>query len=107
MNKKSYQIIHLYNKDIKVGNNVYLTDGSALTLLDDDDKFISDNYYLSQPYLHITGSRLILKEIKGIVTEINIKDRITIGPIDAYSQDIIVQIGKAKFRTCSALVKQV
>lgn len=105
MNKKSYQLIHLYSPHIKVGDEVYLKDGSALTLLSDDNKETKDSYYIVNSYPICTGSTLKLEEIKATVITINIKDRVTIGSVSVYIQDIIVQIGNAQFRTCSALVR--
>ena len=61
-------------------------------------------YFIVFDYPEITGSNEILKHIVGEVVEIGVTDSICVGVLSARIQDIIVQIGKAKFRTCSKFV---
>lgn len=109
MPKKSHETKACYDPDIKVNDEVYLIDGSALTLITEAEDLHSTTikeYFIVNSYLELTGSPLNLQAIKGTVTAININNRVTIGYTKAYLQDIIVQIGNAKFRTCSALVSK-
>lgn len=109
MNKKSYKIKHLRNADINIGDEVYLIDGSALTILNPDGSDpvdVTNNLYIVDSYPSLTGLNIPLKEIKAIVIKTNITDSIIPGFILAYVQDIIVQIGTAQFRTCSDLVRK-
>jgi acid phosphatase class B len=104
MSKKSYKLAHFRNPHIKVGDEVFLIDGSALTLLDDDKKDETKNYYIVNAYPILTGSKLNLQNIKAKVITINVKNRVYIGYFTVYVQDVIVQIGNAKFRTCSLFI---
>jgi len=107
--KKSLQIKDLH-QDLEIGDNVILIDGSALTLKEHDqyDEFTQE-YIIIREYPEVTGNPNKLKDIVGTVKEINIQDYIS--PSEAvnlaYRQDIIVQIGKALFRTASRLVKKI
>lgn len=91
-----------HNKDIKVGDKVYLWDGSSLTHI-----HIKDDFYIIKAYPNITGSNKKLKAIQATVITTGITDKIVLGAIDwAYTQGIVIQIGKAKFRTASSMVKK-
>ena len=83
-------ILHSYTcSSIKKNDVVYLSDGSALSLVGDDEK----NYYIVYAYPEITGSPTELKYIPGRVIEINVKDRVLLTDLDwGYVQDIIVEI---------------
>jgi len=107
--KKSIKILKFIDTNIKVGSIVKLTDGSALSLITDNDKKAEKNYYIVTAYPEITNSTEILKEINGYVIEANITDYCITSCSDdiIYLQDIIVQIGNAKFRTSSNMVKKV
>lgn len=98
--KRQYKLKSVVNPKIKVGDSVYLIDGSALSN-DKSDK----EYYIVFAYRELTGRQEKLKEIKATVLETNITDNILTGSIGiAYIQDITVQIGDAVFRTCSGMV---
>lgn len=99
--KKSFQIKRCINTDIEKGDKVFLTDGSALSCIEDND----GEYYIVMAYLSITGKEEQLKDILCEVIEVGVTDFICPGYLKAYMQDIVVQVGNAMFRTCSAFVK--
>ena len=104
MNKKSFTIKRCIDSDIKPGDVVLLTDGSGLSLDDDESE---DNYYIVYDYA-ITNDHRLLKEIPAIVIQTNLTSHVLVVYNDfAYLQDIIVEVGAARFRTCSKFVGRI
>ena len=100
-------VIRHFDLSISVGDSVFLTDGSALSLKS-DDKFRFEKYYIVDSYPKITGDYHDLKNIKGTVTKVGIKNRIIYSGFSwCYVQDIIVKVGNAEFRTASKMVTKV
>ena len=103
MATRQYIFKTFINPNIKVGDKVRICDGSGLTRELDDD----NHYYIINSYSHITKTDKNLKEIIATVVAININDSISITHAGfARLQDIIIQLGDAKFRTCSQFVIQ-
>lgn len=103
MNKNSYTIHNTINPIFKVGDKVYVYDGSAITAHEYNET--NKNIYIICAYPELTGSQSILRKIEAIVTEINIKDRVSVGSCGfVYLQDIVLKIGNAKFRTNSSMI---
>ena len=98
------------NPNIKVGDKVFLIDGSGLTLVKEDDSEDANEYYIIFSYPDKTGSKLLLQSIEAKVIEVNVRDKIS-HRVDTLMnpllQDIVVKVGDAEFRTCSKLVKKV
>ena len=109
MKKLTYTIRKFINPDIKVGDRIYVIDGSGFTIVTDEvDENKIDSYFIINSYPHITGIDEVLCKIIGTVVEINITDKICPrGTINCYLQDIVVSLGNAKFRTCSDFVKKI
>ena len=101
--KKSYKLSRHINSEIKVGDRIKIVDGSGLT------SFKEIDVYIIYSYLELTGSELKLKEIEGTVLETNIDN--FIHPIHslelAYLQDIVIELGNAKFRTSSNFIRKI
>ena len=109
-NKVSYLLtkddkvqVHFHvNDNIKIGDNVKLFDGSAVTYIEPTLETI----YIVNAYSELTGTYDILKNIVGKVIEVNIRNKVVPSGIDdyMYGQDIVVQLGIGLFRTCSQFV---
>lgn len=102
--KKSSTLKTYINPNIQLGDRVKLIDGSALSC--DTHK---EDLYIVFSYPALTGSESTIKDMEGIVVEINVQDRIlnSRGLSMAYLQDIVVSLGKANFRTCSKFVMKI
>lgn len=100
--KKSRKINIMIDPSIKIGDRVYLQDGSALSCV----KYNEKDFYIVCAYPEITKSPLKLMRIEATVVEININDIvITNGDNEwGYLQDIIVDVNGVKFRTASKFV---
>ena len=80
-----------------------MRDGSGMSLISSNAK----DMYIIYAYPEITGSLLILKDIIGTVVETDITHIVTEDVCDrVYGVDIIVQLGNAKFYTCSKFVNK-
>jgi len=103
--KKSFKLKTYINNNIKIGDKIKIIDGSGLSsTMSDDNK----DYYIIFSYPDYTKSNLNLKEIIGTVVQTNITDYILISNNDyAYLQDIVIELGEGRFRTCSAFLKPV
>ena len=99
------EVVVIRNNDVKVNNIVRLIDGSSLTA---DSNYDTD-VYIIYAYPEITGLFTILKTTDAIVTKTNITSNFTeaAGDNRYYQQDIELQIGAAKFYTCSGHVTKV
>jgi len=97
MKQSGKPIEKFINKDIKVGDTVYLKDGSALT----DIKGVER--YIVHAYKDITGIDLPLKQIPAEVIEID-QQYACDGYSCYYLQDIKIKVGKGLFRTASKFV---
>jgi len=102
MDKSSLKLVKYKNPQIKVGDKIKLIDGSALSHITEKGDF-----YIIHSYRKLTGSDLSLEDIVGKVVKTNVKNRGCFGAFDIYVQDIVVKLGKAKFRTCSQFVEVV
>lgn len=99
--KKSKLIKKLIDKNIKLGDTVFLKDGSALSSIEKPN----EGFYIILPYPSLTKSELKLKELPAIVTEVEINNIVLAGNYDwCWLQDIIIDINGAKFRTASQCV---
>lgn len=96
----SLKVEEYINKDIKVGDKVIMIDGSSFTSVENTD----EELYIVDSYPKLTGSSSIIKEIIGEVVETGIKNFAVPGYDCYYLQDIVVKIGKGKFRTASKMV---
>jgi hypothetical protein len=103
----SYRIDSYVDSGIKVGNIVRMVDGSGLSLVCDYDTIEwSQDYVIVSAYPELTGLDKILKDCNAKVLETGLSSHCRIGVCGhVYVQDILVEIGKAKFRTCSAFVE--
>ena len=100
--KKQFKVRPLNKKDLKVGDKVYLIDGSSLTIGDEDDK---EDYYIVFAYPNVTKREKILREIEATVLETELTDFFAEGVFGGiYQQDIKILVGKAIFYTSSAHV---
>jgi len=102
MEKTSLKIKKYINPHIEVGDKIKLIDGSALSHIK-----LKGDFYIIYSYPEITGTDALLKDIVGEVVETNIKNRGCFGDFHIYVQDIVISLGKTKFRTCSKFVKVV
>jgi hypothetical protein len=102
MDKRSLKLVKYKNPQIKVGDKIKLIDGSALSHITEKGDF-----YIIHSYRKLTGSDLPLEDIVGEVVKTNVKNHGCFGAFDIYVQDIVVKLGKAKFRTCSQFVEVV
>lgn len=102
--KISTKIYKYINPAIKVGDRVKMIDGSGLSVVG-----VNDDVYIVYDYPHITGLRLPLEELVAEVLEIGVDDYAIASsiPSKAYLQDIVIQIGEGKFRTCSSFVSHI
>lgn len=101
---KTVRISRHINPTIKKGDLVRLVDGSALTCC-----FNNEHHLIIKAYPSITGSNLLLKNMDAVVLMTGVQD---VGsyykPLDhVYIQDIIIQLGNARYRTCSRFVSLV
>lgn len=106
MKNYSYRLEEHIDNKIKVGDVVKLTDGSALTL---KKAQVGDKgeFHIVHSYPLFTGKEEILKDIECMVVETGVEDYVCMGVLDIVRiQDIVVQCGNAKFRTCSKFVKK-
>ena len=105
---RNYQVQKLIDKSIKVGDQVFLHDGSSLSLKSDDEKDLTA-YYIVFPYPELTGLGDDLMYIKSTVVETGVKDKAITSSVNniAYLQDIVVKVGNAEFRTSSQLVHNI
>lgn len=107
MKKLNFRIKTLINNEIKVNDTVRLIDGSALSLVHNNEV---DWYVIVSSYPRITGSNENLKDIDCIVLETGITDIIS-NPdsivSNCYLCDIKVKVGDAQFYTCSKLVEKI
>lgn len=102
--KNSIELKFRKKSDIKIGDSVFLIDGSGLTSIDCIDKSI----YIVYPYPEITKDSRSLQNIEGTILEINIDNHACVyGNVTAYVQDVIVKIGEGRFRTCSNFVSKI
>lgn len=104
---RTLKINKFIDKSIKVGDIIRIHDGSGLSLLND---LSTKDHYIVKAYPELTGSGLILKEIDGTVIDINIKyihSVPSIGSYWCYKLDCIIQLGNAKFRTCSKFIHKI
>jgi hypothetical protein len=102
MGKASLKLKKYINPQIKVGDKVKLIDGSALSHIK-----LKGDFYIVDSYPEITGEDALLKDIVGEVVKTKVKNSGCFGAFDIYVQDIVVKLGKAKFRTCSKMVRVV
>lgn len=103
--KKTFTIDTFINNDIKVGDKVFLIDGSAFTCMSNELDNEVESIYIICSYPKLTGSDKIIKEIVAEVLEVGISNKCCSAVCNkVYLQDIIVQIGTGKFRTASKLV---
>ena len=109
MYTKNLKIESLINKNIKLGNSVKFIDDSLMALKT-DNKYLASKYNIEDSlliinsYKELTNSENKLKDIIGIVIEINVKDYCSVGYKSAYITDITVKLGDAEFRTSSKMV---
>lgn len=103
----SYTLKDYIDPSIEIGNIVKLTDGSSLSLKENSKKKL----FIVHSYPEITGSNKLIKDMQGIVIEKNITDKgVTFETgmnYIVYKQDILVQIGRAKFRIASKHVTKI
>lgn len=103
---KEYKTIHKHiDPNITVGDTVTLIDGSGLCPVERD----STNYYINNSYPNKTGVRARLDEIPCEVLVTGIDNTITNSSVSsiAYLLDIKVQVGNARFYTCSKFVRKI
>jgi len=88
------------NPNIKVGDLVMVVDGSAFSIKNTDKH--DKDLYIIYAYPELTGLDIPIKHIPAIVTKTGVTDKGCIGAVNSiYLQDIIILIGKTKFRTSS------
>lgn len=98
--KKTLDLKKYQNLEIKVGDRVCLTDGSALTC----EKSGSTEVIIISSYPELTNKKEILKNIICEVLEVGVTNKVVMGAFSCYLQDIVVKIGNGIFRTASELV---
>lgn len=106
MMKLRVTIKEFINTAIKIGDQVLLIDGSALTLAGYDE-----DIYIIYAYPEFTGSESILKDIICTVVNVNVEaycagckfpdvERV-------YRQDLVLKCGDTLLRTASGMVRKV
>ena len=101
--KKTMQVSSYIDPKITVGAIVRLTDGSGLSI---KEKNIYKDFYIVGSYPEEVGARTKLEDCACEVIETGVTDWVVAGVLNhCYIQDIVVKIGKAEFRTCSAFVE--
>ena len=105
MIRHSYKLQNYIDPNIKVGHIVRMIDGSGLSFMCDplSEEWERD-YAIVSAYPELTGLSKILMDCDAKVIETGVSNYIRIGVRTAYVQDIVVEIGTAKFRTCSMFV---
>jgi len=102
--KQTFEIKTHIDKDIKKGDLVYLIDGSGLSTYETEGQEL----FIVRSYPKLTNSNSLLKELLFKVIETDVKTNVCMGVLGCVRiQDIIIEINKTKFRTCSQFVKKV
>lgn len=100
--KQSYRLLREINPKIKVGDKIKIFDGSGLT------SFKDKKVYIIFSYFDLTGLYEPLKDIEGTVLEVNVDDFVCTSHFEtAYLQDVVIELGNAKFRTMSNFIQKV
>jgi hypothetical protein len=104
MNKKSFIANTGINKDITIGMNVNLIDGSSLTRINNTK---GRDYYIVYNYPEVCSHGTILSEVDFKVVGVNITTSYSSGAVNnIYLQDLIIEKNGIQFRTSSRMVKE-
>ena len=104
--KGSFQFTTHIDKSIKVGDKVWLSNGSAVSC-DTRENGQQIRLFINFKYRMLTGSDDKLRDMIGEVIEVDVKDRVFMGEDFACLQDIVIRLGTGIFRTPSKFVKKV
>lgn len=99
--KKSLKIKEYIDPNIKVGDVVYLTEGSGLSFVNGD---IETTPFIVLSYPTIFKSEEEIKDLPFIVTKTGVKEYGLSSVRSIYIQDIEVEYNGVKMRTCSGMV---
>lgn len=99
--KQSIKLVVLKNPQIKIGDRVYLRDGSGVTPVTSNEEV-----YIVNAYPHLTGRDEKLMDMIGVVVAINVCEYVCRAGFNdnLYLQDVVVCLGEGLFRTCSEFV---
>lgn len=100
--KKSVKIKNFPINNFELEDVVYLREGSGLTCIGFPEK----DFYIVESYPNITASERKLQDIPGVIVEVGVKDWANVYLDTIYPQDIVIQLGKALFRTNSYFVSK-
>lgn len=108
MKEYSLKIERYIDKDVNPRDKVKLIDGSGLTRVDSNYRDPKEDVYITCCYPELTGLSDNLMDIECVVLETGIEDYVSDDCFGVtFLQDIVVQCGSVKFRTCSKFVKKI
>lgn len=107
--KITHTIKNYINPNIEIGDTVRVWDGSTFSIKNTTKH--TKSLHIVYAYPELTGSNKPIKELVAIVVKTNVKNKGIVFSTGAswliYRQDIVLLIGKTKFRCASKFVNKV